>query len=98
MILSVFDTLPVAAVVGKPYFCVHGGISPKLSSQDDINIIHRPTEIPDSGLLTDFLWSDPNSSKENWSSSDRCVSVTWGSNIAKAFLHENHLSCIVRGH
>jgi diadenosine tetraphosphatase ApaH/serine/threonine PP2A family protein phosphatase len=38
---------------------MHGGLSPQLSSVDQIQNISRPCEVPDTGLLCDLLWSDP---------------------------------------
>jgi len=44
-----FNCLPVAALVGDKIFCMHGGLSPELTSLDQIQRIIRPTDVPDSG-------------------------------------------------
>eukprot|EP01100_Stratorugosa_tubuloviscum_P000421 TRINITY_DN1094_c0_g1_i1.p1 TRINITY_DN1094_c0_g1~~TRINITY_DN1094_c0_g1_i1.p1 ORF type:complete len:576 (-),score=231.43 TRINITY_DN1094_c0_g1_i1:136-1863(-) len=57
-----FDCLPIAAVVRNSvskYFCVHGGLSPHLTSIGEINLIDRFHEPDDQGLFCDLLWSDP---------------------------------------
>lgn len=54
-----FDALPLAAIMNRQYFCVHGGISPSLKSLDDILKINRFREIPSKGLMCDLLWADP---------------------------------------
>jgi diadenosine tetraphosphatase ApaH/serine/threonine PP2A family protein phosphatase len=38
---------------------MHGGLSPHLSKLDQISNISRPCDVPDTGLLCDILWSDP---------------------------------------
>ncbi|KAF6011633.1 hypothetical protein HII13_002097 [Brettanomyces bruxellensis] len=57
--VDVFNTMPVAATIAGRIFCVHGGLSPSLTDLNKIKMIQRPTDIPDEGLLTDLLWSDP---------------------------------------
>lgn len=68
---DVFNCLPSAAIVGGTIFCIHGGLSPHLSSLDAIRSIERPTEVPDIGLLCDFLWSDPDPDISGWGNNDR---------------------------
>ena len=38
---------------------MHGGLSPELKSLEQIKRIGRPTDVPDTGLLCDLLWADP---------------------------------------
>ena len=38
---------------------MHGGLSPDLKNLNEIRNIKRPIEVPDSGLLCDLLWADP---------------------------------------
>ena len=45
---------------------MHGGLSPELIDVEQINEIARPTDIPDTGLLCDLLWSDPDPSAKLW--------------------------------
>jgi serine/threonine-protein phosphatase PP1 catalytic subunit len=54
-----FNCLPVAAIVEKKIFCSHGGLSPDLENMGSIKNLPRPTDVPDTGLLCDLLWSDP---------------------------------------
>ena len=57
-----FYAMPLAAMVNNDihdYLCMHGGISPKLTTIDDINRINRFVEPGESGFLCDLLWSDP---------------------------------------
>ncbi len=58
---SVFDSLPLAAVLGGKLLCLHGGISSRLRSLAQLDRISRPLKLDQQipGLLTDILWSDP---------------------------------------
>jgi serine/threonine-protein phosphatase PP1 catalytic subunit len=58
--------MPVAALVEEKILCMHGGLSPELITVDQINTIARPTDIPDTGLLCDLLWADPEQSVKMW--------------------------------
>ena len=64
--IEVFDCLGIAAVVDGCVFCVHGGLSPRISTIDEINIIERHTEIPHEGAFCDLMWSDPDDVEGWW--------------------------------
>ncbi len=77
---------------------MHGGLSPDLASVDQINSIVRPTDIPDTGLLCDLLWADPESNVKMWGESQRGVSFVFGQQIISTFLRKNELDLICRAH
>ncbi|KAK5980385.1 Serine/threonine-protein phosphatase [Trichostrongylus colubriformis] len=57
---NVFMNLPLACLIGKDILAMHGGISPKLRSLQDIREISRPIEEFMKGTLAcDLVWSDP---------------------------------------
>ena len=60
--------------------------------------IHRPTDVPDDGLLTDLLWSDPDSSVKDWSLNDRGVSYTFSKKNIADFCSKFKFDLIIRGH
>ncbi|KAG2316566.1 hypothetical protein Bca4012_067427 [Brassica carinata] len=93
-----FNCLPVAALIDGKILCMHGGLSPELDNLNQIREIQRPTEIPDSGLLCDLLWSDPDQKTEGWADSDRGISCTFGADKVDEFLDKNDLDLICRGH
>ena len=50
-----------------------------------INDISRPTDIPDTGLLCDLLWSDPDKEVLEYDENDRGVSVIFGEKVVTDF-------------
>ena len=95
----VFQWLPFAAVVGGKFFCVHGGLSPALTSLKQIKAIQRPMEIYDGDLVCDLVWSDPQQTGEQeYVRSQRGSGVLFGPPAIAKFLKETNLSYIVRGH
>lgn len=95
---QLFKWIPIAAVISNRIFCVHGGVSPQLESLTQIKVIQRPTTIPESGLLADLLWSDPDRTVREWGPSDRGVTYVWGLNPAKRFLAKCRFSVLIRAH
>jgi len=95
---DLFNFLPMAAVVEKKIFCIHGGLSPDLTSPDELKRVQRPVEVPDTGLLCDTLWSDPDKDITGWAENDRGVSYTFGPDVVTRFLQRNDLDLIVRAH
>lgn len=94
-----FTCLPIAAVIDFKIFCCHGGLSPHLNTIDQIKQIKRPCEIPESGLLCDLLWSDPEGDGfRGWGPNDRGISYVFGADVVHKFLSMNDLDLICRGH
>ncbi|GMF43894.1 unnamed protein product [Phytophthora fragariaefolia] len=93
-----FNCLPVAAIVDEKIFCMHGGLSPELSQMEQIKRFVRPTDVPDTGLLCDLLWSDPDKDIMGWGENDRGVSFTFGPDIVSQFLKRHDLDLICRAH
>ena len=53
-------------MIDDKIFCTHGGLSPDLSNMEQIVRILRPVDVPESGLLCDLLWSDPDKETQGW--------------------------------
>eukprot|EP01006_Ploeotia_vitrea_P062654 TRINITY_DN84186_c0_g1_i1.p1 TRINITY_DN84186_c0_g1~~TRINITY_DN84186_c0_g1_i1.p1 ORF type:complete len:408 (+),score=25.44 TRINITY_DN84186_c0_g1_i1:35-1258(+) len=95
---TLFNTMPVAAVVEDKILGMHGGISPELSSLEQIRSLTRPCEVGDDGLLCDILWSDPEIAFLGWGKNTRGISHAFGPDILKQFLHDLDLDLVVRAH
>ena len=95
---DMFNWMPIAALIDDKIFCVHGGLSPDLKSLDLLYTIKRPTDVPNSGLLCDLLWSDPSPEVVDWGSSERGVSYVYSPKIVKEFLEKNNLDLVCRAH
>ncbi|ODQ77960.1 hypothetical protein BABINDRAFT_23488, partial [Babjeviella inositovora NRRL Y-12698] len=98
MFVDCFNTLPIAATIGNKIFCVHGGLSPNLTSLKQIRNIQRPSDVPETGLLADLLWSDPDATVDDWSSNDRGVSYCFSKRNVEQFCRKFKIDLVVRGH
>ncbi len=58
----------------------------------------RPTDVPDSGILCDLLWSDPEENKQDWDENERGVSFVFGANVLDEFVKRNDIDLVVRAH
>jgi len=58
-VMESFDNLPLGATINHKFLCVHGGLSPDISTLDDILDINRFRETPREGPFCDLLWADP---------------------------------------
>ncbi|CAD8109019.1 unnamed protein product [Paramecium primaurelia] len=93
-----FNCLPVAALIDEKILCMHGGLSPELSNLEQIRRIMRPTDVPDTGLLCDLLWSDPDKDVQGWADNERGVSYVFSQEIVQVFLKKHELDLICRAH
>ncbi|KDQ15525.1 hypothetical protein BOTBODRAFT_31839 [Botryobasidium botryosum FD-172 SS1] len=95
---EVFDYLALAAIVDGRVLCVHGGLSPNITSIDQIRVIDRKQEVPHDGPMCDLLWSDPDGDLIGWGLSPRGAGFLFGADIVKMFTHSNDIDLIARAH
>lgn len=92
--MDCFNYFPLLAVVEEKIICMHGGLSPDLNQLDDLEKIKRPVEIPDTGILCDLLWSDPQPNMSGWEENERGVSFIFGADIVEQFLDKFNFDLI----
>lgn len=97
MCTEVFDLFSLAAIIEGRVFCVHGGLSPELSTVDELQQIDRVQEPPQDGPFADLLWSDPEE-VDGWSTNPRGAGYLFGGKVVDEFNHNNGLELICRAH
>jgi serine/threonine-protein phosphatase PP1 catalytic subunit len=92
--------LPIAAIIDDTIFCCHGGLSPELTFANQIKEIIRPTDVPETGMLCDILWSDPNKDiiDDFFGENERGISITFSKKYVQKFLSDNNLELLCRAH
>eukprot|EP01124_Arcella_intermedia_P008866 TRINITY_DN1567_c0_g1_i1.p1 TRINITY_DN1567_c0_g1~~TRINITY_DN1567_c0_g1_i1.p1 ORF type:complete len:307 (-),score=29.79 TRINITY_DN1567_c0_g1_i1:67-987(-) len=94
---EIFDFLSLSAIISDTIFCVHGGLSPTISTLDQIRSIDRKQEVPHDGPMCDLLWSDPDDIEE-WQTSPRGAGYLFGPDVVKKWNTTNNLTLIARAH
>ncbi|GMT17314.1 hypothetical protein PFISCL1PPCAC_8611, partial [Pristionchus fissidentatus] len=95
-----FPYMPICALIGKKVLCMHGGISPKLTSLQDILAIPKPLADPTtSELACDLMWSDPMIGLTGYQPNrTRGLSKHFGEDSLERVMAKLGIHLIVRGH
>lgn len=95
-----FSALPLATLIGKKFFILHGGLfSDDAVSLDDIRKLdrHKQRQPGQSGLMMEMLWTDPQPTPGR-GPSKRGVGMQFGPDVTKRFCESNGLEAIIRSH
>lgn len=106
LMISVFEMMPLAAVVNNTVFCCHGGISPELLLDRLTSVKHlldhmsqmivRPVDGLEEGLAPDLMWADPDYEVERWGINEAGCSFVFGTEVLDEFLEKYKFDLIVR--
>lgn len=95
---EVFNWLPLAHCLNNRVLVMHGGLFEEDGVKlEQIRQVVRNRQPPDSGLMCDLLWSDPQPA-EGREPSKRGVGVQFGPDVTNRFIAENNLDYIIRSH
>ncbi|CAL2038464.1 unnamed protein product [Caenorhabditis brenneri] len=74
-----FACMPYTALVAGRILCMHGGISKKMTSLEQLRRLPRPAlEVPNPSLECDILWSDPEQNINGFVNNTRGVGHVFG--------------------
>ncbi|XP_048637062.1 serine/threonine-protein phosphatase BSL1 homolog [Brassica napus] len=104
LINDLFSHLPLAALIEKKIFCVHGGIGSSVFTMEQITNIKRPVDMDceyNYKVVKDLLWSDPTAHDSilGIGVNERGSHiVSFGPDRVNAFCERNDIDMIIRGH
>jgi diadenosine tetraphosphatase ApaH/serine/threonine PP2A family protein phosphatase len=93
---ELFSYLYNAVIVKERYLMVHGGLSPEITSLQDLATANRAH--PEKGFLEALLWSDPDNRVQGPSPSPRGAGILFGKNVTEAVLRKLNVKILIRGH
>lgn len=96
MVNNVFNHFNIGSIVDNRYFCVHGGISTRITI-NRLQRLDRFERISEGSIITDLLWSDPYY-KLGTSPNPRGSGFLFGEDVLKQFLMYNNLDLMIRSH
>jgi protein phosphatase len=111
LVSDAFDTLPLASIIEKKVFVVHGGLARDHGiTVDHIRSIKRKREPPidkpglENRLYEDLLWSDPRPTAnypeplKGYKVSDRGAGIEFGPDVTNGFCMTNSVALVIRSH
>ena len=98
---SLFEYLPLAAVINNQIFCAHSGISKKGFSLNDIQRLKFPINVKNCPYAKDILWNVPGGNDNinfNKGLPNEYKPEVFNANDVETFLKNNQLKMIIRSH
>lgn len=92
-----FKFLPLACIVNNEIFCVHGGISEKIKSLQDIEKLDA-FHTGHKDIIDEMVWSDPSHRPISYISNPRGLGKMFGIQAINDFLTKTDMKIIIRAH
>ena len=96
--ISVFNYLPLGALIDNQYLCVHGGIGPAVETLNSIDSVRRPIPSFGNDVVDALTWSDPEPRIQLFRESRRGLGFLFGKEAIDNFHLKNNTKIIIRGH
>ncbi len=93
---ELFNHLYNAVLVEKRYLMVHGGLSPKIGSAQDLERAY--SKRLGENFLEDLLWSDPDDTLQDTLPSPRGAGELFGEHVTETVLGKLGVKILIRGH
>ena len=93
---ALFAYLYNAVLVDERYLLVHGGLSPEITTTQDL--AHAHLTYPKKEFLEDLLWSDPNDMVKTVLHSPRGAGKLFGKSVTENVLRNLNVKILIRGH
>ena len=92
---SVFDMMPLCALINNEIFAVHSGLSPMIENFQQIDIIDRNQEIPHTGEVCDLMWAIPEEGTEEWGIVPKGAGYMFGSHVVNTWCKVNKIKRMI---
>ncbi|CAI5442606.1 unnamed protein product [Caenorhabditis angaria] len=94
-----FACMPYTALVSGRILCMHGGVSKRMKSLDQLRKLPRPVlDVPIPSLETDLLWSDPDEQVNGFEENTRGVGQVFGAEALREITERLDVDLIARAH
>lgn len=91
--------MPYTALVSGRILCMHGGISKRMNNLNQLRNLQRPVlEVANPSVEIDILWSDPDSTVDDFVDSTRGVGQVFGAKALTAIMNKLDVDLVARAH